>query len=91
MTFNQLTTMILDNSLMEEETKVPMIPEIPKEKVTSDKVSYDGVYVILNFNKEDGVERREEQLDVEQNPDEEDTEDVKLDDERKRQYRMVLE
>ena len=74
--------MIVEKSPIEEEPEVPTIPEIPEEQVTSEKGYYHGVYVILNFNKEEGVDRKEEQEDAEQNLDGEDMEDVKLDYER---------
>ena len=51
-------------------------------KNTLDKGYYHGVYVILHLNKEDGVYRKEENVDIEQDTDEEDMEDVKLEDER---------
>ena len=35
---------------------------------------------MLHFNKEDSVDRKEEQAEVEPDPDEEEMEDVKLDD-----------
>ena len=37
---------------------------------------------MLNFNKEDNVDRKEDQAHVDPDPDEEEIEDVKLDDER---------
>ena len=67
---------------MEEKPEVPIISEIPEEKLTSEKGYYHGVYVILNFNKEGSVDSEEEQEDAEQNLDGEDMEDVKLDYER---------
>ena len=45
---------------MEEEPEVPTIPEIPDETVPSEKGFYHGVYVMLHFNKGDGVDRKEE-------------------------------
>ena len=76
---------------MEEEPTVPTIIEIPKEQVTLDKGYYHGVYVILHFNNEDSVGRKEEQKYVEQDPDEEEMESVKLDDGMERHWRMVFE
>ena len=81
--------MIVDKIPAEEGPKVPTIPDIPEEKVTSEKGYYHSVYVILYFKKEAGVDRKEEQADVEYYPDEENMEDVKLDDERERHWRMV--
>ena len=72
---------------------MPTIPEIPDEKFPSEKVYYNGVYVILHFNKEDGVDRKYKQVEVEvdPDPDEEDMGDVKLDDERERHWRIFFE
>ena len=39
-------------------------------------------FVLLNINKEDGIDRTEDQGGMYQDPDEADTEDVRLDDER---------
>ena len=44
---------------MEEEPEVPTIPEIPDETVPLEKGFYHGVYVMLHFNKEGGVDRKE--------------------------------
>ena len=59
-----------------------MIPEIPEDQVKKEKVYYFCVYIMLQFKKEVGVEIREEQADVEDDPDEEEMEDVNIDDER---------
>ena len=47
---NQLSIVILEKSPMEEEPKVPRIAVIPDETVMSEKVCYNGVHVLLNFN-----------------------------------------
>ena len=44
---------------MEEEPNVPTINEIPDKKVNPEKGYYHGVYVIIHFNKEGGVYRKE--------------------------------
>ena len=38
---------------------MPTIPEIPEDQVTLEKGYYHGVYIILHFNKEYGVNRKE--------------------------------
>ena len=43
---------------------------------------YRGVYVMIRFKKEVGVDSKEEQADVEYDPDEEEMDDVNLDYER---------
>ena len=67
-----------------------MIPEIPEEQVTSENGYYHGVCIIINFNKEDIVYSKQEQVDVEQYPGQEGMEYVKLDDERKHQWRIFF-
>ena len=44
---------------------------------------------MLRFKKEFGVDSKEEQAGVEDDPDEEDMDDVNLDDEREHHWRMV--
>ena len=65
---------------MEEEPKVPRIAVIPDETVMSEKVCYNGVHVLLNFNNQDYVDSREERVDVDYDPSEQEMEDVRLDD-----------
>ena len=55
-----------------------------------EKGYYQCVYVILNFNKEVGIDSKEEQVDVEDDPHEEEMEDVNLDGERESHWGMVL-
>ena len=59
-----------------------MNPEIPEEQVELEKGYYHCVYAMQCFKKEVGVDSKEEQADVEDDPDEEDMEAVKLDDNR---------
>ena len=87
---NQLTILVLEKIPVEEEPDVPTITEIPDEKVTLKKGYYHGVYDILHFNKEDGVDKREDKADAEQDHDEEEMEYVELDDERERHWRIVF-
>ena len=84
LTSNQLTVVTVERSPMTKESKVPSIDEEPGETVPSEKRYYCGVFVLLNFHKEDGVGRKEEQVDVGPDPNEEEIEDVRLDDERGR-------
>ena len=51
LTLNQLTIVIVEKRTVEEEPKVTKIPDISEDKVTSEKGYYNGVYVIINFNK----------------------------------------
>ena len=91
MTSNQLTVVIVENIPVEEGPKVPIIPDIPGDKVTLEKGYYHGVHVVLHFHKEGGFYRKEEQVDMDPDPDEQDKEDVKLDDKRERHWMMVFE
>ena len=76
---------------MEEEPDFSTIPEIPEDQIELEKGCYRCVYVILQFKMEVRVYIREEQADVEDDPDEEEMDDVNLDDERERHWRMMLE
>ena len=49
---------------MDEEPEVPTIPEIPEEQVTSENGYYHGFHFVIYFNKEDGVDSNEDQVDV---------------------------
>ena len=55
---------------------------IPDEKVTLEKRYYHSVYVLLNFNEKNNVDRKEEEADMYLYPDEEEMEDVRLDNKR---------
>ena len=37
---------------------MPTITDIPEEQVPSKNRYYNGVYVMLHFNKDDGVDRK---------------------------------
>ena len=63
-----------------------MIPEVSEELGC-----YYWVYIYLNFIKENGVDKKEDQVGVEPDTDEEEISDVVLDDERERYWRMVFE
>ena len=61
-----------------------MIPEVVEELGF-----YHSVSVSQHFIMENGLDKRKDQLGVDPDPDEEECEDVVLDDERERQWRMV--
>ena len=88
---NQLTVVIVEKIPVEEEPEVSTIPEIPEDQVEKEKGYYHCVYVMLQFKKEVGVDIKEEQADVEDDPDEEEMDDVNIDDERERPLRIVFE
>ena len=62
---NQLTTVIVEKIPEEKEPEVSAIPKISEEKVELEKGYYRCVYVTLRFEKEVGVESKEDQADVE--------------------------
>ena len=83
--------MVVENIQVEEEPAVSTITEIPEDKVKLAKGYYWCVYVMIQFKKEVCVDSKEEEADVEDYPDEEDTDDVNLDNKRERLWRMVFE
>ena len=88
---NQPTIVIVEKILEEKKPEVFMNTEIPEEKVTLGKGYYFCVYFMLRFKKEVGIERKGEQVDVEDDTDNEEMEDVKLDDGRERHWRIFFE
>ena len=56
-----------------------------------EKEYYRCVYVMLRVLKEVGIDIKEEQADVDDDPDEEDMDDANLDDERERHWSMDFE
>ena len=65
---NQLTIVIVDNKLVEKEPEFPINNKIPEWKITLEKGYYYCVYVMLRFKKEVGVEKKEEQAEVDPYP-----------------------
>ena len=57
---NQLTRVTLDDIPVTGEAEFPTIYSILDEKVDLEKGYYHGVYVILHFNKKDGINRKED-------------------------------
>ena len=76
---------------MEDEPEVSTIPEIPEDQVELEKGYYRCVYVMLQFKNEVGVDSKEDQAGVEDDPVEEEMDYVNLDDKRERHWRMVFE
>ena len=54
---------------MTEESKVTMINMKTEEAINFKKRYYNSVYILLQFNKQDGFNRKEYQTDMEANPD----------------------
>ena len=88
---NQLTAVIVEKIPEEKEPEVSEIAEIPEEQVELEKGYYRCFYVMLRFKKKVGVDSKEEQADVEDDPDEDEMDDVNLDDKRERHWRMAFE
>ena len=89
LTSNQLIIGIAEKSLVTEESEAPTVYMIPNENTDIQKGYYHGLYILLKFKKEDGVDRTEKQADMEADPYEEEMEDVRLNDKRQRHWRMV--
>ena len=51
---------------------------IPENTIDLQRGLQHGVYVMKDFTKEDGVGRKQDQVDIEPDPDEEDMEDLRL-------------
>ena len=60
LTLNELTIMAVEKILVTEEDKVPTISVITNETIDLEKGCYRGVYVFLNFKREDRVDGDEE-------------------------------
>jgi len=88
---NQLTVVTPHEILVEEAPLVSTIPVIPEDKNEGHKGYYVSVYVILQFKTEDEFDNKEEQMELEIDPDEEEKDDIKIDDERERHWRNVFE
>ena len=87
---NQLTVVIVDKIPVEEEPSVSTTPEIPEDQVEKEKGYYRCFYDLLQFKKEDGVNSKEEQAELENYHYEEETDDVNIDDDRERRWRNVF-
>ena len=91
LTSNQLTVVTVDRSPATEEAEILMISAKHEEAVDLEKGYYHIVYALLRLKKEDGVDRKEDQADIEANVDKEEMEGKRLDDKRERHWRMVIE
>ena len=67
------------------------ITEILEDIVESHKGYYVCVYVILQFKTEEKNYNKEEQMELENDPDEEDKDDINIDDERESHWRKSFE
>ena len=88
---NKLTVVAAHEILVEESPLVSKIPEIPEDIVESHKGYYVCVYVILQLKTEDKIDNKEEQMELENGPDEEEKDDINIDNERERHWRNVFE
>ena len=69
---------------------MPTIPVIPDEAVPSEKGYHNGVHLVIYYHKEYGVDRKDSKVDVDPDIDETEVEDVRLDNERERHWRMIF-
>ena len=88
---NKLTVVIAENIPVEEEPEVSTILDIPEDQVEKEKGYYRCVYVMILFKKEVGFDSRKEQVDLEDYPYEEEIDNINLEEERERHWRMVFE
>ena len=88
---DQLTVVTAHEILVEEAPEASTIPEIPEDNAESHKGYYQCVYVLLQLKTEDEIDNKEEQTELDNDPDKEDMGDVNIDDERERQWRNVSE
>ena len=88
MSSNQLTTVVVGGEV-EEEIEVREVEMIPE--VGEDLGCYHWDCISIHFIKEDGIDKREDQLGVKPDPDDQDIEDVVINNEREHHWRMVFE
>ena len=88
---NQLTVVIVEKIPVEEEPEVSTIPDILEEQVELEKGYYRCVVIMLRFLNQVGVETNLQQTYMQDYHDEEEMDDVNLDDERERHWRIVFE
>ena len=79
MNLNQLTVVAVEKIPMNKEPEVLKIYVIHDNTVDFEKELYHAVYVMNNFMKKDGVDRKEEHSYMDTYPDKEDMEDVRPD------------
>ena len=90
LTLNRLTIVTLDKILMTEETEVTTISMIPDKTVNLDQVYYHGIYFLLHFKRQEYSYSKDDQADMEADPDEEQMWDVIFGEERECQWRIFL-
>ena len=83
------TTIVVIRSELEEDIEVREVEIIPE--VSEDLGCYRWVYISLNFIKEDGVDKREYQVGMVPDSDEEEIDDGVINDERDRNWLIVFE
>ena len=83
--------MIVDTNPVNKEAKVTTISTKPEYEVDLQKVYYHRVYVLIQFNKEDGVDINQEHIEMEADLDKEEMEDMILVNGRERHWRMVYQ
>ena len=91
LSLNQLTITTAHNILVEEAPEVSTIPEIPEDNVLKQKGYNRFVYVLLQFKTEEEIDSKEEQIELDHDPDEEEMGEVHIVDERERHYRNYFE
>ena len=83
--------MKVDRITATKESEVSTIFMKPEDVADLEKEHYHSVYVLLQFNKEGGVNIKEENIDMGEDPDREYMKDIRLDDESEHHWRMIFE
>ena len=81
---NQLTVVAAHEILVADAPLVSTIPEIPEYNVEIHKGYYRCVYVLLQFKTEETIDNKEEQMELDNDPDEEYQGGINIDDKRER-------
>ena len=88
---NQINVMTVDRVPVIKEAEVKNISQIPDDEVDLENGYYHGVYGLLQFIRKGVVDRNEEQIDIEADPNEEEMEDTRIDNEIEHQWRGRFE
>ena len=88
---NQLSVVAAHEILVEEAPLLSTIPVIQIDKKEIHKGYYVCVYFILQFKTEDEIYNKEEQMELDIEPNEEEKDDINIDDERECQWINVFE
>ena len=72
LTSNILAAVVVGRIPVTKEAELPTIYDIPYKIVDLEKGNYHFFYVLLQFSKDGSADSKEEQVDMEEDPDEDD-------------------